>query len=134
MALKRHLSEVSHPSGDFIGWSPVRPLQDIPGFTSPGTFRPRAFSAPRRLAPPPTRLPCFMQAPPMGFREPDLHPSVGISAGGWRGLAVPELNGSVAEAQLQCQEISAGEWTEAAPPTGTGRDTAQARNAYRQVR
>lgn len=108
MASKRHLSEVSRPSGDVIGWSPVHPLQGFPGFTSPGTFRPRAFSAPRRFAPPPTRLPYSMQAPPMGFREPDLHHPSGLApedGGAWPSpssmAALPKLNCNVRRSALE---------------------------------
>jgi len=106
--LKRHLSEVLRPSGDIIGWSPVHPLQGFPGFTSPGTFRPRAFSAPRRFAPPPTRLPYSMQAPPMGFREPDLHHPSGLTpedGGAWPSpssmAALPKLNCNVRRSALE---------------------------------
>lgn len=61
----------------------------------------------------------------MGFREPGFRHRSGVGAARPTKSDRPELNGSVAEAQLQYQEIGAGVWTEAAPPAGTGRETAQ---------
>lgn len=41
----------------------------IPRFSSPGTCHSWVFSTLQRFAPLPYCLPCFMQAPPMGFKE-----------------------------------------------------------------
>jgi hypothetical protein len=45
-----------------------------PGLASPGTFRPRGFSPPRRFAPPSALRVCFAPLAPLGFRPPGVFP------------------------------------------------------------
>jgi hypothetical protein len=45
-----------------------------PGFASPGTFRPRGFSPPRRFTPPSALRVCFAPLAPMGFHPPGVFP------------------------------------------------------------
>jgi len=43
------------------------PIKGPAGIPSPASFRPRAFSAPRRFSPPPTSRACFIPLPRPGF-------------------------------------------------------------------
>jgi hypothetical protein len=45
-----------------------------PGLASPGTFRPRGFSPPRRFTPPSALRVCFTPLTPLGFCPPGVFP------------------------------------------------------------
>jgi hypothetical protein len=61
-----------------LGFLPLRRHQHWestpPGFTSPGTFRPRGFTPPRRVAPPSALRVCFAPLAPLGFRPSGVFP------------------------------------------------------------
>jgi hypothetical protein len=46
----------------------------FPGLASPGTFRPRGFSPPRRFPPPSALRVCFTPLAPLGFCPPGVFP------------------------------------------------------------
>lgn len=66
----RMWSETAEPPVRFCTPLATSPIESgLPGITTPGTFRTWACAALLRFTPLSACLPCFMQAPPVGFKE-----------------------------------------------------------------
>ena len=74
----RSLPEGLSAPAPSLGLLPLRRHQrresTCPGFTSPGTFRPRGFTPPRRFSPPDALRVYFAPLAPLGFCPPGVFP------------------------------------------------------------